>query len=294
MRILITGINGLLGQELIKHFPEDFIAGITTKEVTLQPLNYFLIKSDITTKDIINDIITIKPDVVIHCAVLSDVDKCEEYRNLAFKVNALGTRNVALACQELDIPMVYISTDYVFGKEKKLQGYMEFEQPCPVNIYGESKLLGEEYVKMLLKKFIIIRTSWLFGHARKNLIDNIIFCYNNLVSFRSATDMVSSPTNVKDLSEAIKTLITNKLYGIYHITNNGYVSRFSLAHYVGEIIKGNVILNNPDHLYNLGLRAPRPNFSGLNNYVWRTDGLKEMRTWEEAVSEYIKEKGIIY
>ena len=288
MKVLIVGINGMLGKELTNVLTEKHeVIGIDSNP------SASISGIDIQTGDIcdqkgIYDKITkANPDIVILTAALTDVDLCQRDQDLAYKINALGPRNVALACQRFDTQMMYISTDYVFEGNKK-ESYKEFDKTNPVSYYGSSKLYGELFVKDLLQRFYIVRTSWLFGHNRSNFIDGNATALIKSQKIKSCIDMVSSPTNVFDLSCAIEQLIESGLYGTYHITNSGFASRYDVSVKIAGVLGCPVSLIEKVKQKDLKLAALRPEFSALNHYNWKMSGFKPIRSWEDSVVEYLK------
>jgi dTDP-4-dehydrorhamnose reductase len=290
MKILITGITGLLGTELAKTLCDDHeIVGLS-KTQTLPGVKIYNVDicDQVKTYDIISKV---NPDIVIHTATMTNVDDCERNPDKAFSVNALGTRNVAVACQRFDTVMCYISTDYAFsGENAPKTGYTEFDTPAPVSVYAKSKSAGEEYVKSLLNKYFIVRTSWLFGSARKNFVSQIASALAENKPLKAAHDMVSSPTNVKDLAIALSRLIDSQLYGTYHISNSGFASRFEIASMIAELMGAPTALIEKVSLKDFKLPANRPCFSGMRNYVWQLEGFKPLRPWQEAVTEFLAEQ----
>jgi dTDP-4-dehydrorhamnose reductase len=173
----------------------------------------------------------IKPDIVMHLAAETDVDKCELEPDHAFRTNTIGTQNVALACQKRNITMVYISTIGVFYGDKPTP-YTEFDDPNPINIYGRSKLEGEKIVQRLLKNYYIIRAGWMIGGGPKldkKFIGKIIKQIDEKTVLRAVNDKIGSPTYTVDFSRCLLDLIETGYYGIYHCTNKGYGSRFDVA-----------------------------------------------------------------
>ncbi|MCX5782518.1 MAG: dTDP-4-dehydrorhamnose reductase [Elusimicrobia bacterium] len=290
MKILITGISGLLGSELAKVLKDKHeICGIARNFNSPEFKTYNI---DITDSKLTYDTISkINPDAVIHAATYSNVDECEKNPELAFKINSLGTRNVCLACQRFDTVLVYISTDYVFsGKDFPKEGYTELDIPNPVNIYAKSKLAGEWFVKNLLNKFFIIRTSWLFGSKRNNFVSAIFDDLKNNKNVKQAGDMRSSPTNVFDLSLAISKLLETNLYGIYHLTNSGFASRYEVAVYIAKILGCSKNKIEKVSLKSFNFAAPRPYFSGLKNYIWKLNDFKPLKPWQESVADFLSAK----
>ncbi|MCB4790638.1 MAG: dTDP-4-dehydrorhamnose reductase [Elusimicrobia bacterium] len=291
MKVLIVGINGMLGKELTNVLAKKHeVIGIDSNPAASIP-GIDIQKADICDqKSIYEKITKINPDIVILTAALTDVDLCETEQDLAYKVNALGPRNVALACQRFDTQMLYISTDYVFpGDNKKdKEGYKEFDKTGPVSYYGKSKLYGEWFVKNLLNKFYIVRTAWLFGKDRMNFIDGNAQALQKGQKIRSCTDMIGCPTNVLDLSIAIEQLIESGLYGIYHVTNSGFASRYEISVKIADIIGSQKSLIEKVIQKDLKLKALRPEFCPLIGYNWKMSGFKPLRSWQDSVEDYLR------
>ncbi|HYF84128.1 MAG TPA: dTDP-4-dehydrorhamnose reductase [Clostridia bacterium] len=276
MKVLITGCTGMLGSDLVK-------ACSSTHEVVGTCSEDFDITSLKETQDYIKHI---KPDVIIHSAAFTDVDGCESNIDKAFVINALGTRNIALAANEVNASVAYISTDYVYDGTKD-SPYFEYDTVNPLSIYGKSKLEGENFIKSLKGRFYIIRTSWLFGNNGKNFVKTMLELSKTKDTLNIVNDQIGSPTYTPDLAEAINELIMSERYGIYHITNSGYCSWFDFAR---EIFKFAGI----DHMNleaitteTLGRPAPRPRNSRLEKFYWKLNGFEELRSYKEAVAEYI-------
>ncbi|MHB9156268.1 MAG: dTDP-4-dehydrorhamnose reductase [Endomicrobiales bacterium] len=292
MKILVTGITGLLGSALAESLETNHeviglsqtssLPGFETRQV------------DISDYDALYRTVTrVNPDMVIHAAVFSNVDECETDPERAFRVNSLGTRNVALACQRFDAALMYFSTDYVFsGIGAPAGGYKEFDGTGPSSAYAKSKLYGEWYVRHLLNKFYIIRTAWLFGPRRANFVTGIAEALARGREVIAVADMVSSPTYVADLAEAASRLVDSPRYGIYHLTNGGFASRYEIARSIAGMMKKPADTIRKLTQKQLKLKAPRPVFSGLDNFVWKTEGFAPLRPWQDAVKEFLCSKFI--
>jgi dTDP-4-dehydrorhamnose reductase len=240
------------------------------------------------------EITRINPDIVIHSAAYTDVDGAETNMDLAFRVNALGTRNIALACQRFDTELLYISTDFVFDGEKG-ESYLEFDRPNPQSIYGKSKYWGELYIDSFLNRFYIVRSSWLFGKNGKNFVTTMLNLAKQKKEIEVVNDQIGSPTYTKDLAQAIAQLIGREgkdsitranLYGIWHITNSGQCSWYEFA---GEILQDSDVLLKPITSEELNRPAKRPKYSVLENSVRKLQGWKSLRHWKEALKDYLKE-----
>ncbi|MCD6539150.1 MAG: dTDP-4-dehydrorhamnose reductase [Candidatus Omnitrophica bacterium] len=287
MKVAVIGATGQLGTDLCQK--------LKSKEVV--PLTH----SDIEVTDI-NSVERIfqkyRVDVIINTAAFHKVDECEENPEKAFKVNALGARNVAVVAQKIGAKLVYISTDYVFGGEKGRNiPYNEFDVPSPLNVYGKSKLAGENFVKEFCLKHFIIRTSGLFGIAGArgkggNFVETIIKLAKEKSELKVVNDQIFSPTYTKDLAEKILQLINTEYYGIFHITNKGFCSWYEFAKKILKLtgIKISVI---PITSEEFSQKVKRPNYSVLDNYHLRLLGMDDLKPWQEALKEYLKEKEYI-
>ncbi len=298
MKILVTGANGQLGTDLCKVLQHFELIPLTHSDIEIGDMD--LVKQAFNKY---------KPDTIINTAAYVRVDDCEEEQDKAFLVNALGARNVAVTAQELKAKLVHISTDYVFGGEgetlmvshkagvNKPRPYTEFDTPVPLSIYGKSKLAGEDFVRHLCSRYFIIRTSGLFGIAGAsgkggNFVETILKLAKEQNEIKVVADQVFSPTHTKDLARKIAQLIKTEYYGIFHITNKGSCSWYEFA---GEILrlaglKTPVIPVSSD---TYPQRAKRPHFSVLDNYRLRLLGMDDMRTWQEALKDYMIQKGHI-
>ena len=203
----------MLGTALWETLPEEYsIVGVDIRDTVFKFERYIetkreLEKRNITDQQGISKIIRVKnPDIVIHAAAYTDVDGCEKNSKKAEEVNALGTRNVVQACKDCNCLLIYISTDFVFDGEKK-SAYIEEDLPNPLSVYGKSKMEGEKYVQSILKEFIIVRSSWLFGKGGKNFVDTFIKKAQGEERIEVVNDQFGSPTYAKDLTEAIKILL---------------------------------------------------------------------------------------
>ncbi len=269
MRIVITGAGGQLGRSL-----QEVLAG-------QQVLPLIHADGDVSDPRIIARIAGWQPDVVIHAAAMTDVDGCERDPDAAFCVNGLGTRNVALACQQAGAAMVYISTDYVFDGTKG-RPYDEWDLPNPINTYGASKLIGEDYVKQLLNRFWIVRTAWIYRQGHKNFVTTILRLAQERDRISVVTTEVGSPTYAPDLAAAIVQLIQRPLYGTYHMTNAGHCSRHEFAKKIVELAGLDTLVEPTDYYPRA---AKPPAFAPLRNFVGAQAGI-ELRPWEEALAEY--------
>ena len=276
MKIMIIGSEGMLGHDLVDVLSAEHTVSTTT----------------IDTLDITNINKTIKtvkennPDVLIHAAAFTDVDGSEANPDVAYKVNAIGTRNVAVACQEADCAMVYICTDYVFDGTNTTP-YYEYDQTKPLGVYGKTKHLGEVYLRDNLNKFYIVRTAWLYGYHGPNFVTTMLNLAKTTDKISVVNDQVGSPTYTVDLANAIAKLIKKPSYGIYHITNSDQCSWYDFAKEIFKLAKVEVDLK-PVSTEEFPRPAPRPKFSVLENYNWKMEGYPKIRSYKEALHDYMK------
>ncbi|OGC22160.1 dTDP-4-dehydrorhamnose reductase [candidate division WOR-1 bacterium RIFOXYC2_FULL_37_10] len=284
MKIAVIGADGQLGTDLCKVIPESERIPLTLKDI------------DITDFDSALNVLTrLTPDVVINTAAYHRVDDCEDNDLLAYKVNAHGARNLALACKLLNAALVHISTDYVFDGEKK-SPYVEEDTPNPKTAYGISKLAGEEFIKYLWQKYFIIRTSGLYGVAGclgkggGNFVENMIKRQKEGQTIKVVDDEVLTPTYTFHLASQIEKLIKTDKYGLYHITNQGECSWWEYTVKIFEMLNIRVeVARTKASEYKT--KANRPKYSVLENKRSKEIGLDIMPPWEVGLAEYLQEKG---
>ena len=276
MKILITGSNGMLGHDLIEALKDSHELILTTSK-----------SLDITDKEnVINFICENNPDVVINSAAYTDVDGCEANQDLAYAVNGDGVRNLALACKQADCSLVHISTDYVF-KGKNTRPWVEDDEVGPISVYGKSKLKGEEAILEILDKFYILRTAWLYGINGKNFPKTMLELAKDHSEITVVYDEVGTPTYTPDLASAISELIETDCYGVYHLTNSDSCSWCEFARYIFEVADVDVKVI-PVTASEFARPAPRPSYSVLENRNWVKNGFKPLRSYKEAIKEYVE------
>lgn len=275
MKIAFTGAGGMLGHAIRKIFPDFDTNGFTHDMLDITVLD-----------DVVRRIKDVKPDFFIHAAAYTNVDQCESEAEHAYLVNGTGTRNIAMACEEIRCPLVYISTDYVFDGTKDAP-YDEWDSTNPINKYGLSKLMGERFVSTLTSRFYIVRTSWLYGAHGRNFVDTIVRLLSERDKIEVVNDQTGCPTYTIDLAKALKALI-GKGYGIYHITNSGSCTWYDFAVKIAEFrgLKKEIIPTTSDKFVR---PAKRPPFSVLNNTMLRLEGIQVLQRWEEALGDYLKD-----
>ena len=256
MRVLITGSSGQLGTML-----QSKLVG---QELALVDLPEF----DIADREqIFSKVDSFRPDVIIHCAAFTDVDGCVSHPELAYKVNSLGTQNVALACQRAGAAMVHLSTNEVFAGDRP-DGFEEWMQPNPLNTYGRTKAASEYHVQSILQRFYIVRTAWLYAPDGHNFIHAILQQAEQGSHLRVVSDEIGNPTNAKDLAEAIVKLIRSDQYGTYHLVNEGACSRFEFAQEVLQLGRLHQIKIVPIMSSEYARASTPPPYGALKNTMW--------------------------
>lgn len=278
LKIMVTGVNGQLGNDIVLKLQEMKIDVIAPRREEFD-LN--------DSKQVKNYIIKEKPDIIIHCAAYTAVDKAEEEKSICYSVNVEGTRSLAEVAKEIDAKVVYISTDYVFDGLGEDPNFEE-NQTSPVNYYGYTKELGEKIIRKLIDKHFIVRTSWLYGLNGDNFVSKMIELSKSRNEISVVNDQIGSPTYTKDLAEFIVNLVHTNCYGTYHGVNSGYCSWYEFAKLIFE--KSGITVNiNPINTKNYPTIAKRPLNSRLLKVNTIKSGIKDLPSWEDALSRFIKE-----
>ncbi|RLA81614.1 MAG: dTDP-4-dehydrorhamnose reductase [Deltaproteobacteria bacterium] len=279
-KVLIVGAHGMLGRDLVKVLGETFdVVPLGRDDLDISAYN--------NVKKVLKEV---SPQVVINAAGYTDVDACERKSRLAFTVNGEGAKNLARASSVIKAKLVYISTDYVFDGKKETP-YTEQDQPNPLNVYGESKLMGERYVQKFADDYLIVRTQWLFGAGGRNFVDTIIDLARERDRIEVVDDQVGSPTYTLDLSVAIRALLERDLWGVYHVSNSGHCSWYDFAKEILTQLGKDAVELVPISSADLTRPARRPLYSVLSNEKLQRDAGITMRPWQEALKDYLKEKG---
>jgi dTDP-4-dehydrorhamnose reductase len=290
-KIFLIGADGQLGSDLKKILEKEY--------ETLCPL---IDELDITHFDKVREYVEQnKPELIINTAVyIGNVDEMEKDFEGTFLVNTFAVKNLAEICRDFDIPLVHLSSDYIFGGEKKIP-YTEEDSPNPINVYGISKLASEYFVKYICQKYFILRPAILFGVAlskhqgRTNLVEKVIKVAMEGKELKFKTDTLISPTYAKELAEVIAKLIKTKYYGIYHITNKGFCSPYEFAKEILKLtkLKAKIVPVTTKVFEDTSGGAKRPLNSALAHKNLKRIGLDEMSHWRDALKKYLIEKGHI-
>lgn len=301
MKVLVTGVAGQLGHDVMNELHKRGYEGVGSDiapkysgaddGTAVTKMDY--VQMDITNSEEVTETIKkVNPDVVVHCAAWTAVDLAEESENKekVMAINVGGTENIAKVCKELDCKMVYISTDYVFDG----YGTRPWEEDCkdyaPLNVYGESKLMGEKVVSLNLEKYFIVRIAWVFGVNGNNFIKTMLNVGKKFDTLKVVNDQIGIPTYTYDLSRLLVDMIETDKYGYYHATNEGgYISWYDFA---CEIFKqaGYKTKVNPVTTEEYGVsKARRPFNSRLNKTKLVDNGFTPLPDWKDALSRYLKE-----
>ncbi len=286
-KVLVTGCNGQLGRAIQKEYADqvEFILTDVAEGENITSL-------DITDIDaVMTLVLDKKPDVIINCAALTNVDGCEKMWDLAYKINAIGPRNLAIAATTVGAKLVHVSTDYVFAGTERAPR-TEFDVPNPISAYGKTKLEGEQFVRQFAEKFFILRTAWLYGDG-KNFVKTMVRASKTHDEVSVVCDQFGSPTSAVELAKMIHFLEGTDNYGIFHATCEGetnwadfteaFYQKLGIKTKVNHITSEEYAKMNPD-------AAKRPAYSNLDNYMLRlTTDQFTMANWEDALDVYLKD-----
>lgn len=286
-KVLVTGCNGQLGRAIQKEY-----AGDVTFILTDVAEGEGITSLDITDIDaVMSLVLNEKPDVIINCAALTNVDGCEKMWDLAYKINAIGPRNLAIAATAVGAKLVHVSTDYVFAGTERTPR-TEFDTPDPISAYGKTKLEGEQFVRQFAEKFFILRTAWLYGDG-KNFVKTMVRVSKTHDEVSVVCDQFGSPTSAVELAKMIHFLEGTDNYGIFHATCEGetnwadfteaFYAKLGITAKVNHITSEEYARMNPE-------AAKRPAYSNLDNYMLRlTTDQFAMANWEDALDVYLKD-----
>ena len=286
-KTLVTGCNGQLGRAIRKEYAASDVEFINTDVVEGEGV----VSLDITDVDAVLKLVRAeKPDVIINCAAHTNVDKCEEQWDLAYKINAIGPRNLSIAATEVDAKMIHVSTDYVF-EGNGTRPYTEFDAPNPVSAYGKTKLEGENFVKEFAKKHFILRTAWLYGDG-KNFVKTMLALAENHDELNVVCDQVGTPTSAVELAKMIHYLEGTENYGTFHATCEGDTNWADFAEAIfkraGKNVKVNHVTSKQYKEMNPA-SANRPAYSILEDYMIKLTSDFVMADWQDALDVYMKE-----
>lgn len=292
MKILITGGKGQLGAEISGCFergytelgaPDILKRSCTVRSVDMDEL-------DITDNKAVKAFFEKdKFDAVINCAAYTNVDGCETDRDSAFKANAVGPRNLAIACEDMGAKLIHVSTDYVFPGNGSVP-YTECDIPSPKSAYGSTKFLGEQYVREFCSRYFIVRTAWLYGYRGRNFVKTIMNAARKSGRLTVVDDQRGNPTNAADLAHHIIKLLDTEEYGIYHGTGSGECSWYDFAAEIVRLagIDAEVLpCSSEEYAASHPQTANRPKYSALDNGMFRITVGDEFRPWQDALKYFM-------
>jgi len=280
MKVLVTGVAGQLGHDVVNELTKrgHEAIGVDIKEM------------DITDAESVDRVISeASVDAVIHCAAYTAVDAAEDNEEVCRKVNAGGTQNIANVCKKLDIKMIYISTDYVFGGEGTRPWEPDDERD-PKSVYGQTKYEGELAVQNTLEKYYIVRIAWVFGINGKNFIKTMLKLSETHDTLKVVNDQFGSPTYTFDLARLLVDMVETDKYGVYHATNEGICSWYEFACAIFEAAGlGDKMTVLPVSTEEYGAKAKRPANSRMSKEKLTQNGFAKLPTWQDALERYLKE-----
>ncbi|MBQ5313914.1 MAG: dTDP-4-dehydrorhamnose reductase [Oscillospiraceae bacterium] len=287
MKILITGSKGMLATQVINDLERgytelgDVPAALKGAQLVLADVD----ELDITDKAATEAFIAQhKPDIVINCAAYTNVDGCESNQDTAFMVNAIGSRNLAIACENTGAKLVHVSTDYVFRGDEPTPR-REYDMPWPISAYGKTKYAGEQFVRQYCKKSFIVRTACLYGYNGKNFVKTMVWLAKEKGGAKVVNDQHGNPTNAADLSHHLLKIAASEEYGTYHCTGNGECTWFEFAAEIARLAGYEGVMS-PCTSEEFPTPTKRPAYSSLDNMMLRVTVGDEMRHWKDALKAY--------
>lgn len=286
-KILVTGANGQLGRAIRKEYEKENVEFINTDVVMTEGITSTL---DITNiQEVMQMVKETKPDVIINCAAHTNVDKCEQEWDLAYKINAIGPRNLSIAATATGAKLVHVSTDYVF-EGNGTKPYTEFDAPNPISAYGKTKYEGEKFVKEFAQKYFILRTAWLYGDG-KNFVKTMLRLSETHDEVSVVCDQKGSPTSASELARMIHYLEPTDNYGLFHATCEGDTNWADFTEEIFRLAGKNTKVNHVTSKQYAEMNpaaANRPAYSILENYMIKLTSDFRMADWKDAIAEYMK------
>jgi dTDP-4-dehydrorhamnose reductase len=277
VKILLLGHKGMLGSDLLAQFRfRHEVIGMDQDEINI-----------IHADECLRAVTETRPQIVVNAAAYTNVDGCETAKDECFAVNAEAVKNIAEACRGKNIPIVHFSTDYVFGGTGR-RPYMEEDVCNPINVYGASKLTGENHLRTITDNYILIRTAWLYGAKGKNFVQAILDKAKTSKELTVVDDQMGSPTCTRDLAAAVELLIDKNVRGVFHVTNRGYCTWYEFAKKILKEARIDDVEISPIKTSQLQRAALRPNYSVLSMQKFIAATGKTMQPWQLAFSDYYK------
>jgi len=285
MKVAVIGANGQLGADIVRAFAEngDAVTALTHQEIEL-----------LNADSVFKSLRELTPELIVNTAAMHHVEKCESEPDRAFAVNAIGARNLALAAREIGAALIHVSTDYVFDGAKK-SPYSEQDTPRPLNVYGNSKLAGEYFVRSTTEKHFVLRTSAIYGkHPCRakgglNFVELMLKLAKERSGMRVVDSEIVSPTPTADIAKQIVALSRTDAYDLYHATSEGSCSWYEFAREIFALTntKTNLEVAGPNEF---PAKVPRPSYSVLENCVLKKKGLNVFRPWQDGLRDYIEQR----
>jgi dTDP-4-dehydrorhamnose reductase len=282
MKTVVIGANGQLGHDVVVSFQNngDDVHELNHDQIRIEDID--------STSSVLQEI---KPDVIINTAALHHVEDCEEQPAESFAVNGIGSRNLALVANDLNALLIHISTDYVFDGEKN-SPYLESDLPVPLNVYGNTKLAGEHFIRSIAEKYHILRVSGIYGHAPcrakgLNFVDLMLKLGNERDEVRVVNDEEISPTNAEDIASQIVQFSRSEAYGLYHVTAEGSCTWYEFAKEIFQTsgVKTRLEIADPSEF---PTKVPRPKYSVLANSELKRNNLQDTLHWKDGLKSYLK------
>jgi dTDP-4-dehydrorhamnose reductase len=285
MKIAVIGANGQLGSDIVREFKNNShdAAELNHSDIEISNID-----------SVSNTLKNIKPNIVINTAAMHNVEKCEENPTLSFEVNGLGVRNLAMICNDINSVLIHISTDYVFDGAKK-SPYVETDKTTPLNVYGNTKVSGEQFAEAIAKKYFVVRTSGIYGRnpcrakGGLNFVELMLKLSKEKPELRVVNDEFLTPTATKEIAKQLVNLVKTHNWGLYHATAEGSCSWYEFAKKIFELsgIKTNLNIAAPNEF---PMKVPRPKYSVLENQKLKKAGLNIFKPWEEGLKEYLSSR----
>lgn len=279
MKVLVTGIGGQLGHDVVRELEKrgQEVVGVGRAEM------------DITDEGKVREVIrTCAPDAVIHCSAYTAVDRAEEEDDLCHQVNVEGTKYIAEACAELDCKMIYISTDFVFSGEGE-RPWETDDEAGPINVYGKTKYEGELEVKSRLNKWFIVRISWVFGYNGNNFVKTMLRLGKENGAVKVVADQIGSPTYTRDAAVLLADLVQTEKYGVYHASNEGFCSWYEFAKEIFQAAGMDEVSVTPITSDEFPAKAKRPFNSRMSKKKLVKEGFNILPSWQDALKRYLQE-----
>ena len=279
MKVLVTGIGGQLGHDVVRELEQrgHEVVGVGRDEM------------DITDAEKVGGVIrACAPDAVIHCSAYTAVDRAEDEADQCRKVNVEGTKNIAEVCAELDCKMIYISTDFVFSGEGE-RPWETDDAAGPISVYGRTKYEGEAEVKSRLDKFFIVRISWVFGKNGNNFVKTMLRIGKENGAVKVVDDQIGSPTYTRDMAVLLADMVQTEKYGVYHASNEGFCSWYEFAKEIFRLAGMDEVSVTPITSDQFPAKAKRPFNSRMSKEKLMQDGFNKLPSWQDALIRYMQE-----